>query len=240
MNPCTLGWYLPLLVKDVPGALQPSDGERREVGADAASNPATTGTLSDAGTTRDGQRKPRNNGYTPSTAEPPHRPQAEGTTTTSSSSHAQARQSHAQAQARALAPKPASVSASAGGSNSDVDGEDETTSSALSPASAYPGALSGNTTWKDLDSKFRRDLPDDAYVGRLVYRGLVMRACPGIRMLDGVETSEKEKDKAEKILKGIIGINREKRKPIVAGPGAAVAAATGAAASGAKERAVSS
>ncbi|KAG5221203.1 sin component scaffold protein [Salix suchowensis] len=24
MNPCTLGWYLPLLVKDIPGALQPS------------------------------------------------------------------------------------------------------------------------------------------------------------------------------------------------------------------------
>lgn len=28
MNPCTLGWYLPLLVKDIPGALQPSDSER--------------------------------------------------------------------------------------------------------------------------------------------------------------------------------------------------------------------
>ena len=28
MNPCTLGWYLPLLVKDAPGALQPSDGDR--------------------------------------------------------------------------------------------------------------------------------------------------------------------------------------------------------------------
>ncbi|KAH6907969.1 hypothetical protein BKA70DRAFT_1280344 [Coprinopsis sp. MPI-PUGE-AT-0042] len=29
MNPCTLGWYLPLLVKDLPGALQPSEGRRK-------------------------------------------------------------------------------------------------------------------------------------------------------------------------------------------------------------------
>ncbi|KAF5337481.1 hypothetical protein D9758_013588 [Tetrapyrgos nigripes] len=91
MNPCTLGWYLPLLVKDVPGALQPSEAR---VG------------------------------------------------------------------------------------------------------------------WQELDSKFRRDLPDEAYVGRLAYRGLVMKACPRIRMLDGVEVTEKERVKSEKLLVGILGRRR--------------------------------
>ena len=66
-------------------------------------------------------------------------------------------------------------------------------------------------TWKDLDSKFRRDLPDDAYVGRLAYRGLVMRACPKIRTLDGVEVSEKEKEKAEQLLESVL--DSKKRKP---------------------------
>ena len=92
MNPCTLGWYLPLLIGDVPGALQPSEGggiargEKRDYG------------------------------------------------------------------------------------------------------------------WQELDSKFRRGLPDEAYLGRLAYRGLVMRACEQIRMLDGVEVSSKERAKAEELL----------------------------------------
>ncbi|THV03804.1 hypothetical protein K435DRAFT_826966 [Dendrothele bispora CBS 962.96] len=97
MNPCTLGWYLPLLVKDVPGALQPS--------------------------------------------------------------------------------------------------EEATTSKQ-------------RIGWQELDSKFRRDLPDEAYVGRLAYRGLVMKACPRIRMLDGVEVTEKERVKAERLLVGILGRRR--------------------------------
>ncbi|KAG1763031.1 hypothetical protein EDD22DRAFT_888907 [Suillus occidentalis] len=96
MNPCTLGWYLPLLVKDVPGALQPSeDGEVR----------------GEKGRTEYG--------------------------------------------------------------------------------------------WQEMDCKFRRDLPDDAYVGRLAYRGLIMHACPRIGMLDGVEVSEKERTKAEQLLQGM-------------------------------------
>ncbi|KAI0351465.1 hypothetical protein OH77DRAFT_1411124 [Trametes cingulata] len=105
MNPCTLGWYLPLLVKDLPGALQPSDGDRAS----------------------------ENSTEQPSTRE-------------------RGRQ---------------------------------------------------DLLWRELDAKFRRDLPDDAYVGRLAYRGLVMRACPHIRMLDGVEVERKERDKAEKLLRSI-------------------------------------
>lgn len=98
MNPCTLGWYLPLLVKDVPGALQPSEGH-----AEGGAGRAT--------------------GY----------------------------------------------------------------------------------AWQELDCKFRRDLPDESYIGRLAYRGLIMRGCPRIRMLDGVEVSEKERAKAHHLLQGILG-----------------------------------
>jgi protein NUD1 len=104
MNPCTLGWYLPLLVKDVPGALQPSEGNGD----------------------RDEDHEPR-------------------------------------------------------------------------------GRKKTDFAWKELDSKFRRDLPDEVYVGRLAYRGLVMRACPRVHMLDGVDVSEKERVKALRLLQGISG-----------------------------------
>ncbi|KDR82633.1 hypothetical protein GALMADRAFT_238061 [Galerina marginata CBS 339.88] len=94
MNPCTLGWYLPLLVKDAPGALQPSEGGRGIVGGQG---------------------------------------------------------------------------------------------------------------WQELDSKFRRDLPDAAYIGRLAYRGLIMQGCGGLRLLDGVGVTEKERTKAQRLLAGILG-----------------------------------
>jgi hypothetical protein len=102
MNPCTLGWYLPLLVKDVPGALQPSEEARRG--------------------------------------------------------------------------KPASYG------------------------------------WQDLDSKFRRDLPDDTYIGRLVFRGLVMRACPRIRMLDGVEVTGKERAKAHQLVMSVLSKGKKPKE----------------------------
>ncbi|KAF9220490.1 hypothetical protein BS17DRAFT_803983 [Gyrodon lividus] len=74
-----------------------------------------------------------------------------------------------------------------------------------------PGALQPcENNGEKLDSKFRRDLPDDAYVGRLAYRGLVMRACGRIRMLDGVEVSEKERTKANHLLQGIMGKSKIK------------------------------
>ncbi|KAF8158238.1 hypothetical protein B0H34DRAFT_674692 [Crassisporium funariophilum] len=98
MNPCTLGWYLPLLVRDVPGALQPSEGGRAK-------------------------------------------------------------------------------------------GEE-------------------GKAWQELDSKFRRDLPDSAYIGRLAYRGLIMRGCARVRLLDGVGVSEKERMKAQELLQGILGRRR--------------------------------
>jgi hypothetical protein len=61
-----------------------------------------------------------------------------------------------------------------------------------------------NATWEHLDSKFRRDLPNDSYLGRLSYRGLVMRACPRVHIIDGVRVTVGEKEKAEQYLKGIL------------------------------------
>lgn len=91
MNPCTLGWYLPVLVKDVPGGLQPSEGNANGRGERAVS-------------------------------------------------------------------------------------------------------------WEEMDSKFRRELPDESYIGRLAYRGQIMRTCSRIRMVDGVEVTEKERAKAHHLL----------------------------------------
>jgi hypothetical protein len=131
MNPCTLGWYLPLLVKDAPGALQPSESRPGGNGCRDASKPSDPdlGDRDEPGTTTRG----RNRG-------------------------------------------------------SPRDG-----TSGVAPTLA----------WHELDAKFRRDLPDEAYIGRLTYRGLLMRACPRVRMLDGVVVSRKEREKAEKLLVGV-------------------------------------
>lgn len=117
MNPCTLGWYLPLLVRDAPAALQPSEGKDTLGGAESGSD-------------------------------------------------------------------------------------------------ARRGGRVAAASWQELDAKFRRDLPDEAYVGRLAYRGLVMRACPLIRTLDGVEVGDKERDKATRLLAGIMS-KRGQAEPTV-------------------------
>ncbi|KAF8606728.1 L domain-like protein [Ceratobasidium sp. AG-I] len=73
-----------------------------------------------------------------------------------------------------------------------------------------PGALQPSETtgkhdapWSDLDVKFRRDLPDELYIGRLAYRGLIMRVCTQLRVMDGIEITAPERAKAQKLLSGI-------------------------------------
>jgi hypothetical protein len=56
-------------------------------------------------------------------------------------------------------------------------------------------------SWSSLDAQFRRSLPDEWYGKRLVYRGLVMAACGGLRMLDGVEVGEGERRKAGELIR---------------------------------------
>jgi protein NUD1 len=135
MNPCTLGWYLPLLVKDVPGALQPSEEGRRVWGENGGQGATSNYSVPDLGNTDEPGKTARG-----------------------------------------------------GNRGNSRDG-----TKGVAPTLA----------WHDLDAKFRRDLPDEAYIGRLTYRGLIMRACPRVRMLDGVVVSRKEREKAGKLLDGV-------------------------------------
>jgi hypothetical protein len=134
MNPCTLGWYLPLLVKDVPGALQPSEAGRRMDG-DHHDQGASDHPVPDLG-------------------------------------------------------------------NTDKHGKMARGGNRGNPRDGTKG-VAPTLAWHELDAKFRRDLPDEAYIGRLTYRGLIMRACPRVRMLDGVIVSRKEREKAEKLIDGV-------------------------------------
>jgi protein NUD1 len=65
------------------------------------------------------------------------------------------------------------------------------------------GGGGGGDEWQEMDAKFRRDLPDEGYLGRLAYRGLIMRACCGMKRLDGIEITDKERTKALHVLAGI-------------------------------------
>ncbi|KAK0487241.1 hypothetical protein IW261DRAFT_1446723 [Armillaria novae-zelandiae] len=57
--------------------------------------------------------------------------------------------------------------------------------------------------WAELDAGFRQGLPDSVYVGRLAYRGLVMAGCVGVRVVDGVAVSAKERAKASGVLRSL-------------------------------------
>ncbi len=179
MNPCTLGWYLPLLVKDVPGALQPSDGDR--AGDLPALEPGPIG----------GARPEENNRQGSSRA-----PQA----VPGSSSRREHRE-HTEADA------PLSQAGRGRSSSTTVMLPDASDGEVQKPRKERGQK---ELVWRELDAKFRRDLPDESYVGRLAYRGLVMRACPNISMLDGIEVERKERDKAERLLRSIFGAGKAK------------------------------
>lgn len=164
MNPCTLGWYLPLLVKDVPGALQPSDG-RHGTGAVRAG-----GTIGQKDGSKFGARGAGADG---ASRDDHHVALQQGSTTITS------------------------TSTTAPAANMNAKGL------RTSKNANAKGSGGGLGSWQELDARFRRDLPDEAYVGRLGYRGLVMRACPAIRVLDGVEVSAKEREKAERLLQSV-------------------------------------
>ncbi|WVQ97321.1 hypothetical protein IAU59_004432 [Kwoniella sp. CBS 9459] len=87
--------------------------------------------------------------------------------------------------------------------------------SALDPSSApatttTTGISTGNagapsTVWTTYDARFRKNLPDEWYSKRLVYRGLVMRTCPLVRKLDGVMIEDGERNKAGLLLDAALG-----------------------------------
>jgi hypothetical protein len=82
----------------------------------------------------------------------------------------------------------------------DVHGALQPSEGAVASAGNGRGGSAGEYSWQELDCKFRRDLPNETYVGRLGYRGLVMRACRRIKMLDGVTVTEEERAKAQDLL----------------------------------------
>lgn len=73
---------------------------------------------------------------------------------------------------------------------------------AAAPSVGQAGAEASapDSTWPALDAQFRRQLPDEWYSKRLVYRGMVMAVCPDLRTLDGVAIEEGEKKKAAKLI----------------------------------------
>jgi hypothetical protein len=58
----------------------------------------------------------------------------------------------------------------------------------------------GEVEWNVLDAQFRKSLPNEWYSKRLVYRGLIMQECRGLRRLDGVRVGEAERNKASRLL----------------------------------------
>lgn len=250
MNPCTLGWYLPLLVKDVPGALQPSDdGDRRTLaGPSRVSNTGPTSTsavgcerqTSSLATTANpkegiefnvstridgtGATARGENGTSSPTSDVDADVRKAGVTVQRGVSRDGGtdvvdqtyqpadRETVGQGDADRLLPPPLARSSSpprhVPQQQRSLRMRQDVRTAQTKSKSLFTGV--GGVTWKDLDAKFRRDLPDDVYVGRLVYRGLVMRACPRIRMLDGIEVSEKERDKAERLLENTV----DRRRPV--------------------------
>ena len=198
MNPCTLGWYLPLIVKDLPGALQPSDRDRDPPGPGGAG-----GSSSRDDSARPNGHKVRDGGANGASSYDIDHPAA-----------------NSAGQSTSAAGQPVQDGGTSGlvGNKHRPQGSHK----ALHARAGTGGG--GGVTWQDLDAKFRRDLPDEAYVGRLGYRGLVMRACPAIRMLDGVEVSAKERDKAERLLKSVLDAPGVDRKATQATSGAKEAA----------------
>lgn len=148
MNPSTLGWYLPLLVRDIPGALQPSEH--------GASFPSPDQPHSDA--ERDDED----------------------------------RIAYSAVRLHPFSNRTRQSAVPRRGTE------------ALANVVAAKSKRGQDATWEDLDSKFRRDLPNDSYLGRLSYRGLVMRACPKVQVIDGVRVTNGERDKAEQYLEGIL------------------------------------
>lgn len=61
----------------------------------------------------------------------------------------------------------------------------------------YMALLDGD---EGMDDKFRRGLPDDVYMRRLVYRGMMMNGHRRMEWLDGVRIRDGERKKAEELL----------------------------------------
>ncbi|THH11660.1 hypothetical protein EW145_g491 [Phellinidium pouzarii] len=168
MNPCSLGWYLPLLVhdKDDNALLQPSEPPKGR--HHSTFPPKQASEFNGRG----------------------------GNVPVSNADLAEARQ-------RGIGNIPSSPTVASGGAIE--SGPRVASVNDVHPTQSVNGKEKlGPSHWETLDAQFRRGLPDQVYAGRLAYRGLVMRACPQIRVLDGVRIMEKERRKAEALLRCVL------------------------------------
>lgn len=62
--------------------------------------------------------------------------------------------------------------------------------------------------WSTYDTRFRKNLPDEWYSKRLVYRGLIMQNCRKMRKLDGIVVEDGERKRANQLLEAAVGIRR--------------------------------
>ncbi|WWC66241.1 uncharacterized protein I206_100142 [Kwoniella pini CBS 10737] len=58
--------------------------------------------------------------------------------------------------------------------------------------------------WQSFDNKFRKNLTDEWYSKRLVYRGLIMLNCLKLKKLDGILIEENERKKATQLIKAAL------------------------------------
>ena len=61
----------------------------------------------------------------------------------------------------------------------------------------------GSEPWHELDARFRHSMPEKQYVKRMAYRGLLLRYCSKLQVLDGVMMTEKEKRRVLGVLKSL-------------------------------------
>ncbi|WVN90353.1 uncharacterized protein L203_105589 [Cryptococcus depauperatus CBS 7841] len=72
--------------------------------------------------------------------------------------------------------------------------------------SEFPAAPA--TVWHHYDTQYRKNLPNEWYSKRLLYRGLIMRTCKRIKKLDGAVIEDKERRKAEKLMTAALDLRR--------------------------------
>lgn len=85
-------------------------------------------------------------------------------------------------------------------------GDGEKGDAAQAQVTSHIQAVEEDKEAQAMDAKFRRGLPDDLYVGRLLYRGLLAAACgPKLCMVDGVRLTQAERDKAATLLRKLEG-----------------------------------
>ncbi|KAG8907834.1 hypothetical protein FRB99_002007 [Tulasnella sp. 403] len=208
MNPFSLGWYLPIMVKDLQGALQPSErgftvGVSREDGGESGTETVL------------------------------HAVQVKSGVAEETGSSACSTFSLRTAPVKAM-PRVEEVGV--------MDEEMERTHNHTSTASVAPtisttmtvtvtapvdaaaaGSSGGASLWMAMDDRFRRDLPDEVYLARMGFRALVLRGCPRLEMFDGIGVTTGEREKGEKLLKGLgvklrsKGGNRKVRASAAAG-----------------------